>query len=236
MFYTQDSAKYIPALEAKHTANSRSPVFARLASYYLLEGKAQQAAELCIEGLKTHPNYAAAHLVLGKAFEALGRHIEAMLEYRKALRVVPDNPTVTELLRRSEQREQEAFKAFAEDRAKKLGERKGTLKLEAYLEAENNPAGQGTVEYLLQRLKSAKISAAPFENVSSEAEAQQSHPAPKIVTATLAEIYANQGEYTEAIAAYRVLREQQPSEIERFDKRITELQEMARHQHAESRS
>ncbi|MFN0157281.1 MAG: tetratricopeptide repeat protein [Bacteroidota bacterium] len=236
VFYTQESAKFVPALEAKRAANPRSPVFARLASYYLLEGKAQQAADVCLEGLAVFPEYATGRLVLGKAYEALGRHIEAMLEYRKALRAVPDNPAVGELLRRSEQREQEEFKAFSEERAKKLGERRGTIKLETYLE-QGNESGQGTVDFLLQRLKAAKINAVPLEeSVSSEDKSITGASGTKIVTATLAEIYANQGEYREAILAYRKLREQQPHEAERFDKRIAELQQMERMQHAEQKS
>jgi predicted Zn-dependent protease len=58
---------------------------------------------------------------------------------------------------------------------------------------------------------------------------------PKIVTATLAEIYANQGEYQAAIAAYMRLREQHPEEAGRYDRRIAQLEESARMQHAEQK-
>ena len=47
----------------------------------------------------------------------------------------------------------------------------------------------------------------------------------RIVSKTLAEIYAAQGEYNEAIITYQLLKQQQPSRSEEFDKRITELED-----------
>ncbi len=47
------------------------------------------------------------------------------------------------------------------------------------------------------------------------------------MTVTLAEIYAAQGEYGEAMAAYRILMERQPGEAEGYRKRIRELERLA---------
>jgi hypothetical protein len=49
-----------------------------------------------------------------------------------------------------------------------------------------------------------------------------------MVTATLAEIYASQGEFGEAIDAYRKLAEQRPGSAERYQKRLRELEELRR--------
>ena len=45
-----------------------------------------------------------------------------------------------------------------------------------------------------------------------------------VITPTLAEIYASQGEYSAAIQAYEILIFSKPDERERFEKRISELQ------------
>jgi hypothetical protein len=45
-----------------------------------------------------------------------------------------------------------------------------------------------------------------------------------VITPTLAEIYASQGEYGAAIQAYEILIYSKPNERERFEKRISELQ------------
>ena len=46
------------------------------------------------------------------------------------------------------------------------------------------------------------------------------------VTPTLAEIYAKQGWYDDAIKAYKTLAHNKPAEKERYEKRILELEEM----------
>ncbi len=45
-----------------------------------------------------------------------------------------------------------------------------------------------------------------------------------VITPTLAEIYASQGEYGAAIQAYEILILSKPNDRERFEKRISELQ------------
>jgi tetratricopeptide (TPR) repeat protein len=240
VFYTQESARYIPVLESKLAANPRSPVFARLASYYLLEGKIDRTVEVLLEGLRHHPHYASAHLVLGKAYEAQGRHVEAMLEYRKVHRAVPDNPTVVEQLRKVELREQDAFRAFAEERERKLKERRNTIAFERYVAEEPEP-GTGAADFVLERLRTAEVPPsppppAPRKERSPERPAGDTAASPKIVTATLAEIYASQREYQAAITAYQRLRQQHPEESARFDRRISELEESARLQHDEQKS
>jgi tetratricopeptide (TPR) repeat protein len=50
----------------------------------------------------------------------------------------------------------------------------------------------------------------------------------RFVTATLAEIYASQGEYHEAIEAYKKLAERRPGSAERYQKRLVELEELKR--------
>jgi tetratricopeptide (TPR) repeat protein len=228
----KDSAVYIPSLEARIASNAKSPSFARLASHYLKEGEVQKAVDICLEGLKHYQTYGTAHLVLGKCYQSLGRNIEAMLEYRWALKSMPDNPTVQQLLRHVEQREQESFRTFSEERAQKLKDRKGTLSFEKYVEEEKK---ESTTDFLLRRLQDVKKPVPQMKSEPDSAEElQTSNVTPsKIVTATLAEIYATQGEYKEAIEAYQKLVNQRPIESERYAKRIAQLEELSRRQQAE---
>ena len=225
-----------PSLEARMAANRNSPSFARLASYYLQEGNIPRSVDLCVEGLKLYPNYATGHLILGKCYEAMGRNIEAMLAYRRVAKALPDNPTVQALLKNAELREQEAFSAFAEERVRKLKERKDTLTVEQYT-SENPPEKESTVDFLLKRLQDVKRD---MPKPSGDDRVQEEKPTPsssgaKIVTATLAEIYANQGEYREAIEAYRKMLGQRPADSERYAKRIAQLEELARLQQEENK-
>jgi tetratricopeptide (TPR) repeat protein len=187
-------------LEERLAANPSSPLFARLASCYLKEGQVQRAIDLCVDGLKRFPDYSTAHLVLGQCYEALGRDVEALIEYRQALRSVPDNAHVRTLVQRAEQREREAFRAFAEERVRKLSAKKGTLTFREFVDG---PVETGADEEVLST-------------------------GGTIVTATLAEIYATQGEYAEAIRTYKRLSMERPQEAAQYARRITELEELER--------
>jgi tetratricopeptide (TPR) repeat protein len=225
----------ISALESKLETNPWFPGFAHLAACYLEDGKVQKAIEVSLAGLAKFPQYATGRLVLGKCYEAQGRNIEAMLEYRRALKVVPDNRTVQALLQNVEQREQEAFRVFAEERTRKLKERKDSLTFEKYV-AESGSEKESTVDFLLKRLQETKTHPQPAEGRAISAEQQLAPPgANKIVTATLAEIYANQGEYKEAIEAYKKLAERRPKEAERYERRIAQLEDLARLHQAEQK-
>lgn len=211
-------------MEQQIAARRRSPLFARLASSYLAEGKVDEAIDLCVEGLKIYPSYYTGHLVLGRCHEVKGRTIDALLEYRQALKGVPANTTIAACVERMEKIEAESFRAFAEERTRLIKERKNTIPLQRYL-SDEPVEKETTIDFLLKRLKDVKkITPKPAEAETAPLDLSTADGGGvKIVTATLAEIFVSQGEYTEAIDAYRTLIEQQPRNAERFEKRIVEI-------------
>ena len=92
------------------------------------------------------------------------------------------------------------------------------------------PAGvQNKIEELTNKLKSAgKIT--PVINFAQKetptASEQDTSAGMGFVTPTLAEIYAKQGWFDDAIKAYRSLVRNKPAEKERYEKRIAELEEL----------
>jgi hypothetical protein len=56
-------------LEARLSANPKSPLFARLASSYLKEGRAEKA--IATASTDSRPSRIFLHLVLGESYEAL---------------------------------------------------------------------------------------------------------------------------------------------------------------------
>jgi tetratricopeptide (TPR) repeat protein len=71
--------------------------------------------------------------------------------------------------------------------------------------------------------KAGKI--VPQEPAAEPAAEDPSNFDTQIVTPTLAEIYASQGQYNAAIQAYEILMLSRPDEVENFEKRIKELQQ-----------
>jgi tetratricopeptide (TPR) repeat protein len=85
------------------------------------------------------------------------------------------------------------------------------------------PAPVTELDALASKLENAER-IVPQESVE-EASPKESVPTDSLViTATLAEIYATQGEYGAAIQAYEILILSKPNERDRFEKRIKELQ------------
>lgn len=87
----------ITTLEQRLASQPKSPVFARLAGYYLQTGKAEQALRVCDEGLAHYPYYSTAHLIKGKALLALQMLAEAKHEFQVVQELLPANETVARL-------------------------------------------------------------------------------------------------------------------------------------------
>ena len=214
----------LPLPEVPEGMESVPPDFARTAAQLLREGKAEEARVLCEAGTMRFPSYPTGNLILGKCHEALGKDLEALAEYRKALKLVPDNPALRGLVAAMEQREEDAFSAFAAQRSQSLPQ--STRTIDEYVSGVP-PAKETTVDFLLKQLQSASKIVPPVAPRPAEDRAPAAGPE-KFVTPTLAEIYAEQKEYAEAIAAYRRLIEQRPEDAGRFAARLEELEELAR--------
>jgi tetratricopeptide (TPR) repeat protein len=89
---------------------------------------------------------------------------------------------------------------------------------------------ESTVEFLLKRLQAVKQTPGSVETAPPAATTSS------IVTPTLAEIYASQGEYDEAVEAYRKLIVQRPDETDRYEKRIAQLDQLKKLHQAEQKS
>ena len=87
----------VTALEQHLAARPTSPLFARLAGYYLQMGRAEDALRLCNDGLAHHPTYSTAYLIKGKALLALQMPSEAKREFGIVYNFLPANQTVADL-------------------------------------------------------------------------------------------------------------------------------------------
>jgi len=139
--------------------------------------------------------------------------------------------------------EEESFDHYTSRQAKELsGE--NTVSMEDYLSnktpanpqeftlpiTDSIPTGaQNKIEELTNKLQSAgKITPViNFAQKETSAASEQDTPSGMgFVTPTLAEIYAKQGWFDDAIKAYKTLARTKPAEKERYEKRITELEEL----------
>jgi len=210
-----------------------TPWFARLASVYLEQGETATALRVCREGMKRYPRYVTGSLILAKCYEALGRRIEAALEYRRVLKVLPDNQMVKDIVRQLERQEQVAFETFAQRRQEELGSVGGSVAFEQYNLSQAAPQ-ESSVDFLIKQLQEVRRSTPQGQGEQADEPQLEEGEAAKIVTETLAEIYASQNEFHEAIKAYRKLLELRPEDAVRYEKRLAELEERVRTEGGES--
>lgn len=138
---------------------------------------------------------------------------------------------------------EESFEEFAARMRGEIGGGENTITLDDYLNTaslgqsslpeEPSAASSDTIENLAEKLQSAK-KITPVIDLSTKSTIPTSEmdtPASTgFVTPTLAEIYAKQGWYDDAIKAYHTLIVTKPAEKERFEKRIAELEDLKKQQ------
>jgi len=172
------------------------PRFAERAAELLDRGDVPAALSLLLAGTKLFPAYATAHLLLGLCYERLGKRQEAELLFAQVRQLVPGLPG------------RDGVKVYGED-------------------------DESGVGFMLRQLEHVKVRRDPVDAVSADTEQQQDPVAPgtadaavPIVSATLAEIYAQQGRYREAVDAYSRLVQQRPAEAGRYRERLEELERL----------
>ena len=196
------------------------PRFAREAADLIAAGDTADALALALEGAGRYPWYPTGLLILGQCHEASGNIPEALTALREVQRLLPDAPVVREML------------AGLEARLNQPPQ-------EAPPELPGVTAGEGRgpdvdMEALAERLRDVSRIASPEQSQTGSEELQeqetppQSGASPLLVSVTLAEIYVQQGQFQEAIHAYRALIERHPEEEEKYTRRIAEIEELLR--------
>ena len=178
-----------------------SPRFVVHAEALLSAGNIEAAIALCRAGVALYPWYATGYWVLGKCYEAHGSAAAACEQYTEVARRLPGVAAVQRALERASAMQEMKPGALAEQ--------------------------ETDVEFILRRLQEAKRVVPP---AATEDKPLVDMAAPKsersIVTVTLAEIYAKQGDYREAIEAYKKLIEQRPEDAGRHAVRMNELEKL----------
>ncbi|HYQ87170.1 MAG TPA: tetratricopeptide repeat protein [Bacteroidota bacterium] len=223
-----------------------SPLFARLASEYLNSGRLSEALELCESGLREHPGYATGRLILAKCRAAESKYREALDILQTSSEWIPDSPIMLEL-----QKEWETLVAgspgpgeAAVKAEQAISETRSASPPPIPLEssqmeraAETSPSEEPAVKESPTAVREVTVSSPPIPRADIAASGiLGTMPSPviktsgspgsegRIVSKTLAEIYATQGAYGEAIQTYRLLKQIRPELVPQIDRRIGELE------------
>ena len=221
--------------------NPASILFARLADGLLQQGDVARALAVCRTGVRYRPSYVAGQVVMGKCYLAAGQCEEARLAFEKALLLDADHLVARWHLGHialQQGRGDLALEHFESARARdpfgpELREQICKLKGEPTEEARDEPSKAPPDESDAPVPVAESLPPLAEEGIEEHLDAliEPRNPAPKpdaaplIATATLAELYANQGSIQEAIAVLEQMLAREPDN-RRVIARLDELRNL----------
>lgn len=237
-----DIIKYlIQKLEDKIRTNPFTPEFVKLSNYYLINGNINEAIELLQAGLKFYPNYTTAHLLLGKAYLSNRYFIDAKILFEKLLSEYPEMAIA--------QKYHEIASDLVKTEVSRRHEDDIIPKLEFKAPVFNDYDFNFNLfpSYEIEELFSDKIDSTAVEESNDYDEFRKVFESPhffkkdnskpsfekkrlknkfevKIITETLADIFARQGNYFDAMEAYTYLLKIKPERSEVLERKISEVE------------
>ncbi|MBU2636116.1 MAG: tetratricopeptide repeat protein [Bacteroidetes bacterium] len=209
-------------IEERVKENPASPLCVRLASLYLARGRIDEAMKLCFDSIERFPKYATTYIVLGRCYAAIQQYEPAIICAEKSLSINQDVLLPQKLLsnwrrlllNNSERKTLDIFeKQYINDSAKFL------IDLFNKSETNSTPVYPDKIGVYHEPTSQQIVSSSSITEINP----------PIIISSTLAEIYANQGEYAEAINMYKALMKIKPNQKSLFEEKIKILEEKLKH-------
>jgi len=237
-----DVIKYlIEKFEEKIRSDPLTPEFVKLANYYLINGNVNEAVNLLKAGLDFYPNYTTAKLILGKCYLANRYFLDAKKIFERILAENPGLSIIKKYLEiANDLTKQEVSRKHEDDIIPKLD-----FKAPVFNDSDFNynlfPSYE--IEDVIKdriEVNESEESAEykEFKNVFESPYYFRREPAKptlekkrlknkfevKIITETLADIFAKQGNYFDAIEAYSYLLKIKPDKKEILEGKISEVE------------
>ncbi len=237
-----DVIKYlIEKFEEKIRSNPLTPEFVKLANYYLINGNVNEAISLLHAGLNFYPNYTTAKLILGKCYLANRYFFDARKIFEQLLAEYPGLSIARKYLEIAEElTKNEVSRKHEDDIIPKL-----EFKAPAFNDFDFNynlfPS------YEIEEIAKDNVEVNEFEELNDFKEFKSVFESPfffrretakppiekkrlknkfevRIITETLADIFAKQGNYFDAIEAYSYLLKTKPARKDILESKISEVE------------
>ena len=188
----------IEQLKDKYDRSPESRIFAPLADAYRKSGEVDKAIELCEKGLEGYPDYASAHVILGKCFYDKGATERSRAEFERVIEIDPENMVALK---------------FMGDILMSEGDRDASISCYSRILAidPTNEEVSEKLKGLEDEFREREIDLGDSETVKKTGQ-----PA-ELATMTLAGIYAAQGYYNKALKIYREILDDEPGNREAAD-------------------
>jgi tetratricopeptide (TPR) repeat protein len=221
--------------------NKKSPLFVRMANMEMENNNVDQSVFILEEGIKEYPHYAAAYLLLGKAYILTGNYSVALKYIKKGSDLIHSKKTYEYYLKELESIKKQRSLFQGNSRSiflpeSDLPESSNELKSSVIGNEENIHGPAYSIDDNLAKI-AREISNIPGRNISPDSVNQnlknvnipanltkdEESGSNLIISETLAKIYTAQGEFTEAIDVYKKLIKKNPHKEEYYNQKINEL-------------
>lgn len=231
----------IQKLEEKVRANPLTPEFVKLANYYLVNNNTNEAIELLQAGMKFYPEYVTAKMLLGKAFLSSRYLVDAKKIFEQ---VIAENPDLT-----IAQKYLDISNDMVKNEVSRRHEEDVVPKLEFKAPVFNDYDFNYNLfpSYEIDELIKDKLNTPEVDESNEYADFTKIFETPhffkkdkakpkyekkrlknkfevKIITETLADIFAKQGNYFDAMEAYTYLLKIKPERTEALESKISEVE------------
>jgi tetratricopeptide (TPR) repeat protein len=203
----EDLNSEIKLLQDRYDRAPDSRIFAPLADAYRKNGEVDRAIELCEKGLEGYPDYASAHVILGKCFYDKGATERSRAEFERVIEIDPENMVALK---------------FMGDILMSEGDRDASISCYRRILAIDP-----TNEDVSDKLKGleAEFQEREIDLDDTGTVKKSAAQSAELATLTLAGIYAAQGYYIKALKIYREILEAEPDNSEAADM-IVKIEEM----------
>jgi len=238
-----DIIKYlIQKLEDKIIANPFTVDFVKLANYYLINGNNVEAINLLKAGLEFYPEYPTARLLLGKAFLAGRYFVDAKRIFEQLISDYPDMAIAQKYIDiSSDMMKNDVSRKYDEDiipklefKAPEFNDYDFNFNLFPSYEIDEFAGNKMNLDVIgesndYKDFKSIFESPHFFKKENEtkkkfEKKRLKNKFEVKIITETLADIFAKQGNYFDAIEAYTYLLKMKPDRKEALESKISEVE------------
>lgn len=185
----------IKLLQERYDRAPESRIFAPLADAFRKNGDVDKAIELCDKGLEGYPDYASAHVILGKCFYDKGATERSRAEFERVIEIDPENMVALK---------------FMGDILMAEGDRDESTSFYRRILAidPTNEEVSGKLKGLENEFREREIDLGNADTVK-----QAGQPG-ELATMTLAGIYAAQGYYNKALKMYEEILEKESDNTE----------------------
>lgn len=202
--------------------DSNSPLFLRVADYYLRNNDSQTAISILENGLKLYPNHPLAFILMAKTLYLLG-NIEMTESYlKKASELLNSNLTFKHYKHELKLPDKQ-ISPFDSSRGNLFFNSSDDYVLREEVADDQPKSVEDNLPQIAEKLINTKLDQSNSSSPSETNRQEYSPDKSKLASETFANIYLSQGKKNEAIKIYELLIQRNPEKKEYFFEKINQL-------------